>query len=284
LITRFITDTRRGTREQFVTAYALLARAIGFDARIAAGFSLPPEALGSTFSLRTDQAAIWPEVRLADGTWLALDPVPEEEIADDQIRQEQQEVQTPAAAQPPVAPPTEENRDDEEVVLDDDVESDRWGTVSVWAARVGAVSGLVLAPFLLAIGAVVWLKWRRRRSRRRASEPGARVRGAWANATDSLVDAGLTIPPSWTDDHIAASATTVVAGVPHETRRLAAMSSAVTFGTRGSDESSRLAVDAFATAGSIDDAIRRSRTRWERIKWRLSLRSLRRATRSPVVP
>ena len=76
----------------------------------------------------------------------------------------------------------------------------------------------------------------------------------------------------------------VVSGVPHESRRLAAMSSAVTFGNRGHDEVSRLALDAAVTATSIDDAIQSSRTRWERVKWRLSLRSLRSATRSPVIP
>lgn len=284
LISRFLIDTQRGTREQFVTAYVLLARSIGFDARIAAGFAVPPDELGSTFDLGTEHAAIWPEVRLDDGTWIALDPVPDREVTDDEVPQEPRETQTPAAAQPPVRPPTEEPTDDDEVAVDETTEAGGWGTVAGWVARVGAVTGLVIAPFLVAIGLIVGLKWRRRRARLAATEPAARVRGAWANATDSLVDAGLTIPRSWTDDHIATAAAGVVTGVPHETRRLAAMSSAVTFGSRGRDESARLAADASATAASIDGAIRATRSRWERIKWRLSLRSLRRSTRSPVVP
>jgi hypothetical protein len=284
LISRFVIDTQRGTREQFVTAYALLARSIGFDTRVAAGFLVPSDELGSSFVLSTDHAAIWPEVRLDDGTWLAFDPVPESEVADLERPDPPPQEQTPAAAQPPILPPAEDDVVNDDVVLDEESEPASWGTVAVWATRVGAVTGILLAPFVVAIALIVWLKWRRRSSRLRAPDPGARVRGAWANATDSLVDAGLSIAPAWTDDHIAESSVAVVTGVPHETRRLAAMSSAVTFGSRGRDESTRLAADASTTASSIDAAIRSTRTRWERVRWRLSLRSLRRGTRSPVVP
>ena len=44
----------------------------------------------------------------------------------------------------------------------------------------------------------------------------------------------------------------------------------------------RLVDDAVSTSGAVDDAIRSAQTRWQRIKWRLSLRSLRPSTRSPV--
>ena len=108
-----------------------------------------------------------------------------------------------------------------------------------------------------------------------------RIAGAWANTTDSLVDAGLTIGPAWTNDRIAEESTGVAPTVPHEMRRLAATATAVTFGEEA-DEWSRVD-DAIATARSVDRAICDDRSRWQRIRWRLSLRSLRRATRSPVV-
>ena len=68
---------------------------------------------------------------------------------------------------------------------------------------------------------------------------------------------------------------------PHEMRRLAATATAITFGEE-SDDWSRVD-DAIATARNVDLAILADRSRWQRIRWRLSLRSLRRATRSPVV-
>ena len=64
-------------------------------------------------------------------------------------------------------------------------------------------------------------------------------------------------------------------------RRLASTASAITFGEEQHD---RLRVDdAVATARTVDLAILADRSRWQRIRWRLSLRSLRRTTRSPVI-
>ncbi|MAT03968.1 MAG: hypothetical protein CL424_02860 [Acidimicrobiaceae bacterium] len=283
LIDLFLTESRRGTAEQFVTGFVLLARSLGFDTRVAAGFDVPPDELGSTFTIRTPHAAVWPEVLLDDGRWLPFDPVPDSEATDVDESDPPAQQQTPAAAQPPAAPPTESNDEVDDAALDDGGTERGWGAWTVWVRRVATVSAVVLLPLAVAVGTVLVLKWRRRRERLVAPDPAVRVRGAWANATDSMVDAGLTISPAWTDDRIADASSAVVTGVPHETRRLAAMSSAVTFGSRPREEASRLADDAARTAAAIDGAIRGSRTRWERLRWRLSLRSLRRSTRSPVM-
>jgi len=283
LIERFVTVTQHGTREQFVTAYVLMARSLGADARVAVGFQVPVDELGSTFDLTTAQAAVWPEVRLADGTWLAIDPVPARQSDEDQQEAVPPDAQTPAAAQPPLETPPDEPRDDDEVVEQPDT-ANRWSEIRVWLVRGGAVGGSVLGPILLVVGLILLVKWRRRQRRLRASDPVVRVRGIWANTTDALVDAGLTIAPSWTDDTIAERSGAVMVAAPHEARRLAAMASAVTFGSPSRDAAGQLAADASTTASSIEDAIRASRTRWQRMRWRLSLRSLRRSTRSPVTP
>ena len=60
LLERFITDTNRGTREQFVTAFVLMTRSLGFDARIATGFVVPPDSLRSPLELRSTMASVWP--------------------------------------------------------------------------------------------------------------------------------------------------------------------------------------------------------------------------------
>jgi hypothetical protein len=59
------------------------------------------------------------------------------------------------------------------------------------------------------------------------------------------------------------------------------MSTATTFGAL--DSAAGVVDDAVRTAAAVDDAIRAGRTRWQRVRWHLSLRSLRRRTRSPVV-
>lgn len=280
LIERFVTETNRGTREQFVTAYVLLARSLGFDARIATGFVVPPEHLRSPLVLRSSMASAWPEVRLDDVGWVAFDPVPSVEASEDDDPPPQPEAQTPAAAQPPIAPPTDDVDDVEDEVVEIELGVSRWDSVRQWLVRGGAVATIGLLPFLIAISTILGLKWARRRRRRTAIDPARRIRGVWANATDSLVDAGLTIAGSWTDDRIAADAVALAPTVPHEMRRLAAMATQMTFGPTG--RASTLADDAVLTSQAVDQAIRADRTWWQRVQWRLSLRSLRRATKSPV--
>lgn len=282
LIERFVIDTNRGTREQFVTAFVLMARSLGFDARVATGFLVPPDATGPPLRLESAMASVWPEINFDDVGWVAFDPVPPLETRDEEEPQPPPEAQTPAAAQPPIAPPTDDTDDVEDEVLDVDVGSDRWDGVRRWLVRGAAVASLSLLPFFVAIGAILGAKWLRRRRRRLTPDPAARIRGVWANATDSLVDAGLSIAPSWTDDTIATAAAPMAPTVPHELRRLAALATQMTFGSTG--RAAALVDDAVLTSEAVDQAIRERRTRWQRLRWRLSLRSFRRPTRSPLTP
>ena len=280
LLERFLADTQRGTEEQFVTGFVLLARSLGANSRVATGFIAPPESMQSPLELTSDMAAVWPEVQLADGTWVAFDPVPDTEAVDDAPTEPPPDAQTPAAAQPPIAPPVEEVDEDDDEVVEVESSTSRWADIGAALVRVGAGVGLGLLPLAIAIGVILGLKWSRRRRRLRLASPALRIRGVWASATDSLVDAGLAIGPSWTDDGIAEQAAGFAPGVPHELRRLAAMSTQMTFGPTGRADA--LVDDAVFTAAAVDEAIKAQMTRRERIRWRLSLRSLRPKTKSPV--
>lgn len=280
LIERFVDVTQRGTQEQFVTAFVLLARSLGVQARVATGFVVPPESISSPLRLESSMAAAWPEVQMADGGWVAFDPVPATVKPDDGEQPPQPEAQTPAAAQPPVEPPVEQVEEADDEIVDVTSSPDRWAGVRSVLARVGAGVGVGLLPIAIAIAAILGLKRARRRRRLRFDDPALRIRGAWANATDSLVDAGLSITPSWTDDRIADHAASLAPTVPHEMRRLAAMATQMTFGaTRAADA---LVDDAVVTSSAVDQAIRERMSRRERLRWRLSVRSLLPGSRSPV--
>jgi protein-glutamine gamma-glutamyltransferase len=287
LIDRFLRDTQRGTNEQFATAFVLLARSLGIESRVATGFvagqspdgAVVPE--GEQLVLSSADADVWPEVQLADGTWLAYDPVPPVEAADGAPPPPEPQVQSPAAPQPPIAPPPES--DSEPATADDDAAttgSSAFSTVLVWMLGGTIALAVVLAPFALAAALIVAVKFRRRRRRLGAPDAVDRIRGAWASATDALVDAGLSIANSNTDAEIAASGAPLAAVASPELHRLASMSSAATFGTpRHLD---LLAQDAVVCLDAVEDGVTSARTRWQRLRWRLSLRSLRPATRSPV--
>lgn len=280
LIERFIRDTQRGTPEQFATSYVLLARSLGVDARVATGFLAGTAPSGGRVVLTSADAQVWPEVRLADGSWVALDPVPPEEISDTAPPPEDPAAQTPAAAQPPVAPPPEVSND---TTPDDDVADDQQtrslSPLQLWSQRVGLGLAALLLPALFAILMILGLKRHRRTALLRGA-PTGRVAGAWAVATNRLVDAGLTISPSATNGDIAAAGVHLASGAERELQRLATLSSAVTFGHPPRPD--LLAEDAANCLGQVETTMAADRTRLQQLKWRLSLRSLRRSTRSPV--
>jgi hypothetical protein len=285
LIDRFLRDTQRGTNEQFATSFVLLARSLGIEARVATGFLAGgadgATAPGQPLVLTSADAHVWPEVQLADGSWVAYDPVPDTEATDDAPPAPEPQVQTPAAPQPPIAPPPESDTE----ATDDDDEADTsadsaLSTALIWVARASITLGVVVLPLLIAAALIVGAKYRRRRRRLSASDPVERIRGAWASATDVLVDAGLHIGASSTDSEIAADGAPLVPDASPQLRRLASLSSAATFGRPRHPDV--LAEDALSCLGSIERSVVTLRTRWQRLRWRLSLRSLRLATRSPV--
>lgn len=279
LMELFLSDGHRGTAEQFASGFVLLARSLGFDARVATGFVVPPEDVASPLVVSSAHAAAWPEVNVADAGWLAFDPVPERESTNSEVAEPEPETQTPAAAQPPVDPPARTDDDDTSDIDDTDATTTGWGALATWAGRVVAGVSLITLPAALALATIFVAKLVKRRRRERVGDPSDRVRGAWANATDALVDAGLTIEPSWTDDRIAAMGAPLAGRAPHELRRLATMSTAATFGPSASDDDVTAAT---ATERKVRAAMAAELTQWQRLRWRLSLRSLRAATRSPV--
>jgi len=284
LIERFLRDTQRGNAEQFATAYVLLVRSLGVDARVATGFAVESDRLGTdgdstTLTLRSDDAVIWPEVRIGD-QWVAFDPVPEEEDADAVPPPLEPQVQTPAAPQPPIAPPPETA--DEPVVTEDDTDNDNASALpTVFGYALWALAGVatLAIPVLLVVALILGIKWRRRR-RRLSGPPDERIRGAWAVATNALVDGGMTIATSDTNDDIANDAVGFVPTAHREVRRLATLASATTFGDPARPD--LLAEDATACLGQVEASMSESRSFSQRVRWRLSLRSLRRRTTSPV--
>ncbi len=280
LLQRFTDETNRGTAEQFVGAFVLMARSLGYDARVAIGFEVPMNDLTSPLSLRSSHASVWPEVHFVDVGWVAFNPVPPTVTTDLSEPPAPPEAQAPAAAQPPIAPPADRSTGDEDLDDADSSIDNGWAGWRVWAERGGMVSGIALLPFAAGAGIILALKAYRRRRRRRGPTASDCVRGMWANTTDALVDAGLTIQTNWTDDRIAVQGTDVAPAAQHELRRLAALATSATFGPPADHTN---AANAAHTEVAVTQAIASQLTRWQRWRWRLSLRSLRPSTRSPVV-
>ena len=182
---------RIGSAEQYAAAFALLARAKGYPARVAVGYRLRPEERnGDRYTVTTADAHAWPEVHLAGFGWVPFEPT-------DATRS--------GVPTPPRAPEVTLGAAD----LDQPAVPPRRAvatppTLAEVALRVARGVGVV-AGVLLGLGVLVAAaKAVRRRSRARRGPPVRRVLAAWAEVVDLLRETGLAVPASRTSTEVAA--------------------------------------------------------------------------------
>ncbi|MEJ2858041.1 MULTISPECIES: transglutaminase TgpA family protein [unclassified Saccharothrix] len=71
---RFLTDTKRGTSEQFAAAYVVLARMNGIPARLVVGYRGGERASDGSYVVRNKDVLAWPEIAVTGVGWVPLDP------------------------------------------------------------------------------------------------------------------------------------------------------------------------------------------------------------------
>ncbi|GAA1755051.1 transglutaminase domain-containing protein [Luedemannella helvata] len=202
--------TKRGTSEQYASAYAVLARQLGADARVVMG--LRPRYTGERFEASGADVDAWVEVRFAGLGWVTLDPSPRANP-----------IGTRAGARPAGSAPRpaddpfgQADRPDPVVDPDDEAPADLAGPsaadrqVPTWAWAATVLIALLLASVL----ATPAVKVARRTRRRRAGPTRLAVLGAWWETLERLREAGIAVTPSMTTGEVVARATGV-AGLPH---------------------------------------------------------------------
>jgi transglutaminase-like putative cysteine protease len=179
---------KSGTAEQYSSAFAVLARVLGFDSRVVMGFRATTGTSGSlrgTAVVRTRSVDAWPEIRLRDLGWVRFAPTPTRTAdaqeptgqgGDPDVEKAVEQEQL-ARSGGPLPPPTTPKQDA--------ANGTPW-----WVFVVSSVAGvLVLALFALLLVPVA--KIVRRVRRRGRDEPGGRLLGAWQEVLDRLTDHGL---------------------------------------------------------------------------------------------
>ncbi|MBB5867374.1 transglutaminase-like putative cysteine protease [Allocatelliglobosispora scoriae] len=261
-IRRLLTD-RQGSAEQYASAYAVLARALGYDARVVVGFVPRPEAGGYRVAGRDIDA--WAEVRFDGLGWAPYYPTPGQKGAPtDPPDQPEPELDVPPDQQNP--------------------ESADPGATA--ALPIGEEESAALSPWLLlaAVGVLGILlltvpplaKVMIRRRRRRGSAAG-RVLGSWRDTVDRLVEADVRILPSATAREGATAADGLLDGTTiNELLELAALHDSAAYGPVPLTDAD--ADRAWTHAGKVRHAIRSSLTPRRRARALLSLRPLVRRT------
>lgn len=194
---------RKGTVEQYASAFAFAALRLGFDARVVVGFEAGDAARGRV--VRSGEITAWPEVRALNIGWMPFSPFPADTRPDHAAPDE------PAARQSSLT----------DAVQDATVDVGRQGPQPGPAGDApqgsqsspGRGSGVLTATLtaagclLLSFAAVVpAAKSIRRRRRRRAPTAAARVDGAWRETVDRLLESGVAARPALTRHELSVAA------------------------------------------------------------------------------
>ncbi|MEO7121619.1 MAG: transglutaminase-like domain-containing protein, partial [Lacisediminihabitans sp.] len=268
-ITQLLTDQRMiGDQEQYAVTAALMARQLGFPARVVFGFAPTSVAAEGATTIRGSDISAWIEVDTTQFGWVTVDPnppvrsIPEEKPKDPtQVARPQSPVQPPA--QPPLNHATQTPPDSTQ---DNPANPNALLEIIFAILRIGGwmllVAAVLLSPFLTIVAA------KRRRSvlRRRAPLAVDRMSGGWQEFEDAVIDHGYLTSPSSTRSEIAA----VVGGM--QPLVLASVADRAVFSPSTPNDA-----DVEALWGSVQElrvSLDASLTRWQRIKALVSVRSL----------
>src|SRR5690606_3992686 len=176
-----------------------------------------------------------------------------------------------ARPQSPVQPPPTEPEFDDERLQPDSTQEEPEAPNQLLALllAIGQVAGLallavaiVLAPFMV----IALAKGRRRTLRRRAKSPISRVSGGWMEFEEAVVDHGYEPPPSATRTEVART----VGGT--RSLVLASVADRAVFSPETTQETE--AEKGWRAVDELREALGQGRTRWQRIKALVSVRSL----------
>lgn len=237
-----------GTAEQFASAYAVLARAVGLPTRVVVGFQPVPEQDGERI-VRAADATAWPEVYFSGWGWVAFDPVAgngsgpsaasKREVLNRLASTTAKPTPTSLPSVPPLVQPTPVQPD----AVAAPVEPSGF---PFW----------VFAPVLLLVG--LYVARTSRRVRLRAAGPV----GAWHEVLDSLQLAGLRPKPSRTVPDVGRE--WGEAGT-----RLAAMVDHAAFAPQPPRQE-----NSWRLARQVRKAVRRKASWWRKVVWAVDPRPL----------
>ncbi|WP_431247388.1 transglutaminaseTgpA domain-containing protein [Leifsonia xyli] len=268
-ITELLTDVPMlGDQEQYAVTAALMARQLGFPARVVVGFVAPKDTTASAVTFTGSDISAWIEVQTNTG-WVTVDPNPPlRPVPPKQPDQPTQISRPQTNVQPPVDDNPQRNDEPPQAQVDPSTQPKPNPALETLLAVLSVVGwtllvlALVASPFL----AVLAAKWRRRALRRRAPTARERIVGGWREFADAAVDHGYDPPPAATRVEFAGT----IGG--SRANALAKVADRATFSgvapTPAEAESVWKAVD------DLRGQLAKRDTRWKRLLAAVSLRSL----------
>ena len=257
-----------GDAEQYAVAAALIARELGFASRVVLGFDGVSGPAPVTL-VESDRTA-WIEISTVAQGWVAVEVVPERRELPPAEPDEPIPVSRPQnAVQPAVDdPPPLEELAPPEIEQLDNVELDPFWEAVFAILRGSGIVVLIAAALSSPLVGIVAVKARRRRRRRTAPDPTVRIVGGWHDVTDEARDLGFELPTGATRSEVATAI-----GLP-QALVLARVTDRAIYAPEEPDR--READQVWAAADAVRASLAQGRSRRDRWRAAISLRSLRR--------
>ncbi len=277
-VSHFLEQTRRGTSEQFATAFVLAARLLGLPTRLVVGFTASGTG-NEPRTVRGADALAWAEVDFVGAGWLPFFPTPRAGDARGAAVAGSTQGESPAqtslvnavlsAAAPSDRAGTAQTGDPATTPHGPRPEPSDWPSGARWAAT---GTGMTLACYLLVAWAVPGL--RRRRSRHRG-DGRSRTVAAWRQAIDLVEDVGSPVSPAASPSEVVAAAVGLVDDAGGTALRgLADLATLALFGAApaqwGAAGGRRAADEAWRQLGALERALRRAVPRHRRLVHRIA--------------
>jgi hypothetical protein len=260
-----------GTSEQFATAFAVLARAVGLPTRVTVGFRAGERQPDGTWIVRARDALAWPEVYFTGRGWVPFDPTPAGQDQAGPTEDTKRQVLDRLGASPLPTPSTRPSAALPLAAPAPSSASPRppaaapasWRPLLTGSAVLASVGVILVLALLLSARAL-------RRLRHRRAGP----RGAWSEVLDLLVLLGRPAQRWHTASNTAAElAHHVPVSGTHPASRLAQIADRAAFAP---DPEPSPSTDAWTQLRALRRAVRRKVPLYRRLTWPVDPRPLRR--------
>ncbi len=264
-----VPGAQAGTSEQFATAFAVLARAVGLPTRVVVGFRTGDRQPDGTWVVHARDALAWPEVYFTGQGWVPFDPTPASDDSAGPTEDTKRQVLDRLGATPLPTPSARPTQPVPVVVRPTSASPSpsagaaapiAWGSFAR-GGGLAAGGGVVLVLALLLTA----------RSVRRARHRRAGARGAWSEVLDLLVLLGRPAPRWHTASNTAVELAHRVPVAGQPAHRLAELADRAAFAPDPSPTG-----EAWPLLRALRRAVRRSVPWWRRLTWPVDPRPLRR--------
>jgi transglutaminase-like putative cysteine protease len=211
----FLFDTKAGFCEQYASAFAVMARSVGLPTRVAVGYQSGELRSDRRWHVTNRDAHAWPEVWLGSTIgWYAFEPTPgrtnpatgrgtapEAGSATTTTTPTSSGATTPTssgASDPGPVRPGEVAADGSPITSPTNDDTTQRTLLALGAILAAAILGAIVVLVVAIVRA-----WLRTRRRRHDPDPRRRVLGAWAEALERMVAAGVDPRPSATPTEFA---------------------------------------------------------------------------------